>query len=543
MRCCFPAALGVLLPAMSGASGFKLPIFSTTPPLPSCPAHYTQWASTPHGPYSTGPLRLPSMRPAPECRTFRSAEVERVIANVSAQIGDADLRQLFGNVMPNTLDTAIAWHDDEAASGVPYTFVITGDINAQWTRDSTNQVMPLMPHLGADRALQALVAGLVNMQAEQISAYVFANAYKPPARAGLVPGENGWAKGDEVQPAFNASLVFEAKFEIDSLAAFFKLSAAYWRQTGGLELIDTPTWLAAVRQSLAVLERLQQPTYDEMRGGALGDAVVRFQRAAKQPTESCFGGGRGNPVRRTGMVRTLFRPSDDAATLPFFVPGNAMLAVELERLAQVLQSLDASSDATTTGGNSSSSIESGGVGGSSNERRLALRMAREIRDGIQRHAVVEHPDYGSVYAYEVDGYGGRLMMDDANVPSLLALPYLGFVSRSDPVYRNTRRMVLSAAGNPWYFEGTSLTGIGSPHTGFRRVWPMAVAMAALTSESSQEVREALHMLAASTGGLGLMHESVDADDPTSFSRPWFAWCNGVVSELITDTVRRFPGLI
>ncbi|KAJ2047132.1 hypothetical protein GGH13_009234 [Coemansia sp. S155-1] len=373
--------------------------------------------------------------------------------------------------MPNTLDTAIAWHypggtKDKLA--YPYTFVFTGDINAQWTRDSTDQLLSLLPYAVADASLNTLIAGLVNMQADQIAAYPFANAYRSPARSGLVPGENDWTKGD------------------------------------------------------TLLVQLQAPTFDSEQ--RLTDATVRFVRTANTPTESSFGGGRGNPIRHTGMVRTLFRPSDDSVIFPFLVPANAMLAVELRALADML---DKTGDTTIA----------------SRSRRLA----EDITCGIYEFGTAEHPKYGHVFAYEVDGYGSRLLMDDANVPSLLALPYLGFVNATDPIYQNTRCMLLSP-DNPWYFSNGALSllnGIDSPHTVFCKVWPMSVAIQALTSNDQQEIVDAEHVLAASTAGLGLMHESGDIDSANgnSFTLPWFAWCNGVVSELITRVVSKHPGLL
>ncbi|KAJ2488350.1 hypothetical protein IWW37_004893 [Coemansia sp. RSA 2050] len=466
------------------------------------------------------------MRPPPECRTFTSAAVEAALSRISAQIVNPDIRQLFANIMPNTLDTAIAWHHPgkNGTISYPYTFVITGDINAQWTRDSTNQLLPLLPYAAADASLNALIAGLINMQAEQIAAYPFANAYKPPKRSGLVPGENSWAKGDSVYPPFDPHTVFEAKFEIDSLAAFFKLSTAFWRQQQQEtdHLLDMGVWRQAVTVAVELLVQLQEPTFDSAQ--RLTESMVRFVRTANAPTETSFGNGRGNPIRRTGMVRTLFRPSDDSVIFPFLVPANAMLAVELRALADMLD-------------------KTGNITIASHSRRLA----DDITHGIYEFGTVEHPKYGKVFTYEVDGYGSHLLMDDANVPSLLALPYLGFVDATDPIYLNTRRMVLSP-DNPWYFSNSSfglLGGIGSPHTGFRRVWPMSAAMQALTSADQQEIADSVHMLAASTSGLGLMHESVDIDSENDhlYTRPWFGWCNGVVSELITHTVAKYPGLL
>ncbi|KAJ2076877.1 hypothetical protein H4R24_005454 [Coemansia sp. RSA 988] len=500
-----------------------------------CPSHYSyyDWAREPHEPRTTGRLRLPSMRPPMACRRFRSLAIEKEIERVTGQINDEDVRQLLRNIMPNTLDTAIAWHVPGTENGteVPYTFVITGDINAQWTRDSANQVLPLVPHLRSDAALRRLVAGLVNMQAEQIEAYPFANAYKPPIRSGLIPGHNSGFPDDRAKPEYDPQLVFEAKFEIDSLAAFFQLSTTYWEQgtediqaTGAqsqLPLVDVAVWQAAVEASIGLLEELQKPTYVEgSNNGKLNKATVEFLRTSDRPTESSFGGGRGNPIRRTGMVRTLFRPSDDSVTLPFFVPGNAGLAVQLERLSGLLETLDGMDDIA----------------------KRARQLAADIRKGIAEYAVVDHPRYGRVYAYEVDGFGGQLITDDANVPSLLSLPMLGFVEASDSVYQNTRRLVLSE-DNPWHFAGTRLQGVGSPHTGFLLTWPMSVAVRALTSNDRQEVRDAIVMLTETTGDLGLMHEAVFVDDPTYYSRPWFAWCNGVVAELLVDAVQRFPGII
>ncbi|KAJ2867526.1 hypothetical protein GGH94_000811 [Coemansia aciculifera] len=387
------------------------------------------------------------MRPPPECRSFTSAAVEKVLSRISAQITDPDIRQLFINIMPNTFDTAITWHypGKKGKPDYPYTFVITGDINAQWTRDSTNQLLPLLPYAETDASLNTLIAGLVNMQAEQIAAYPFANAYKLPARRG--------ARGDSVHPPFDLRTVFEAKFEIDSLAAFFKLSTAFWRQQqqAAGSLLDMGVWRRAVTIAVELLVQLQAPTFDSEQ--RLTDAMVRFVRTANIPTESSFGGGHGNPIRRT---------------------ANAMLAEDITR-------------------------------------------------GIYEFGTAEHPKYGQVFAYEVDGYGSRLLMDDANVPSLLALPYLGFVNATDPIYQNTRRMLLSP-DNPWYFSnGTSglLSGIGSPHTGFRKVWPMSVAIQALTSDDQQEIVDAVRMLTAATAGLGLMHESVDIDyaNGNSFTHP------------------------
>ncbi|KAJ2016043.1 hypothetical protein GGI14_003882 [Coemansia sp. S680] len=281
-------------------------------------------------------------------------------------------------------------------------------------------------------------------------------------------------------------------------------------------------WRRAVTIAVELLVQLQALTFDSEK--RLTDATVHFLRTANTSTESSFGSGRSNPIRHIGMVRTLFRSSHDSVIFPFLVPANTMLAVELHALTDML---DKTGDTTIA----------------SRSRHLA----KDITCGIYEFGTAEHPKYGHVFAYEVDGYGSRLLMDDANVPSLLALPYLGFVNATDPIYQNTRCMLLSP-DNPWYFSNGALSllnGIDSPHTVFCKVWPMSVAIQALTSNDQQEIVDAEHVLAASTAGLGLMHESGDIDSANgnSFTLPWFAWCNGVVSELITRVVSKHPGLL
>ncbi|KAJ2781766.1 hypothetical protein H4R18_002679 [Coemansia javaensis] len=480
-----------------------------------CPS-YTDYSSVPHGPYSSGEYRVPSMRPPARCRTFRSATVEAVIQNVTSAMHDPDWKQLFANIFPNTLDTTVAWHDDSGRD--PYTFLITGDITAQWIRDSTNQLLPYLPYAAQDTALARLVLGLVNMQAEELLGYTFGNAFQPPPRSGLAPSENGIALDLDVVPPFNNNTVFEAKFEIDSFASFFQIATAYWRATGDHAFVSAPAWVPAVTSILSSIRRLQEPTYTA--DGRLNKPLVEYSRLTDTATETQFGGGRGNPVRYTGMVRTLFRPSDDATIFPFLVPANAFLAVELGRLGAMLRE----------------------IGVAPALAREAELLAAEIRRGVLEFGTAVHPRHGRVFVYEADGYGSSLVMDDANGPALLSLPYLGFVPAGDETYQNTRRLALSP-DNPWHFSGPAITGVGSPHTGYMKVWPMAVAMRGLTSDSADEVAECLDMLKSSAAGLGLMHESVGVADPAIYTRSWFAWCNSLVAQFVVDAMARFPGII
>lgn len=88
---------------------------------------------------------------------------------------------------------------------------------------------------------------------------------------------------------------------------------------------------------------------------------------------------------------------------------------------------------------------------------------------------------GKVFAFEVDGFGSAYFMDDANIPSLLSLPYLGYVDKNDPIYKNTRKFVLSEY-NPYFFKGEAGEGIGGPHVGPGYIWPMSIIMRVYTSD-------------------------------------------------------------
>ncbi|KAI8325327.1 meiotically up-regulated gene 157 protein [Martensiomyces pterosporus] len=482
----------------------------------SCPS-YMDWSSEPHAPYSLGRNRIPTMRPPLECRTFTSPTIERALNSVASAIRDPDWRQLFTNIFPNTLDTTVAWHYPNDTE--PYSFLVTGDITAQWIRDSANQLLPYLPYAASDPSIAKLILGLVNMQAEELVEDVFGNAFQPPPRSGLQPTANGIAVDLKVAPPFNNVTVFEAKFEIDSLASFLQISTSYWRATGDSKFLASRSWVTAVRQILSNIRRLQEPTYSAAH--MLNPAVVAYKRLTDSATETQFGGGRGNPVKHTGMVRTLFRPSDDATIFPFLVPANAFLSVELSNLSQMLQTLNVYPDLA----------------------QEAKQRSDEIRAGVLGFGTALHPKHGRVFVYETDGYGSSLVMDDANGPALLSLPYLGFVPATDPIYQNTRRLILSPDDNPWYFTGPYIQGVGSPHTGFMKVWPMAVTMQALTSVDRAEVKGCLDVLLASTSGLGLMHESVSVTMPSDYTRSWFAWCNSLTAQLVVDAVTRFPGII
>ena len=433
--------------------------------------------------------KYPCRRPPPNQRCFRSEAGEALIDQTVARIDDPELAWMFSNCFPNTLDTTVDVSRD--TEGRSDTFIITGDIDAMWLRDSTNQVWPYLPLMEHDPALRELVEGLVRRQATCIHIDPYANAfYKDLTR------QSKWASDlTEMRPG-----VHERKYELDSLCAFLRLSAELHRHCPDTGVFDAH-WQEALRRVVDTLRR-EQAGHDE------GPPAYTFQRRDKKPSETLQDGA-GFPLRRCGMSRSPFRPSDDATTFGFLVPANARAVVTLRAVATL----------------PAAAFLAGEMNG----------LANEIDRAIQRHGVVEHPKFGRVFAYEVDGRGSVLFMDDANVPSLLSLPYLGYVDADDPVYQNTRRLVLGE-GNPYFSEGTAARGIGGPHVGPGWIWPMSLMVQGLTATDPHEIHGLVQTLKRTHAGTGFMHESFWKDDPARFTRPWFAWANTLFGELVLHWV-------
>lgn len=461
------------------------------------------------------------MRPPPAERRFTAPSIEAIIAEYQPKFKNPQLGQIFANTLPNTLDTTVYSHTAE--EGKLDTYVITGDITAMWLRDSANQVAPYMRFAAKDPALSTLIAGLVIRQSGQVLTDPYANAHQ-------IEGSPPSPHSDDStsRPAFAGARVdamtmsiFERKFEIDSLANFLHLSAEYFAVAGK----DSPaftqavnaagnTWVDAAKLAIATLQAQQIDTVSEG-----NDPPYQFQRETSQPTDS-LESGRGTPARYTGMIKTGFRPSDDSHKLPYNIPGNAYVVVALREAAVVLTALGE----TTVAGE-------------------ATTLAGQVEDGIRTHGIIHHPAVNdTVYAYEVDGYGSYYFMDDANLPSLLALPVYGWANTSDRVYQRTRSLVLSEA-NPWYFAGSAGAGVGGPHDGLFRVWPMSFVSMAQTATDEAELTSLVDLLVASTGCTGLMHESIDMNDAGSYTRPWFAWANSYFAGLILDIADKFPSII
>lgn len=446
-----------------------------------------------------GPQDYESARPPVDQRGFVSEAVEATIDRVKREIADPVLAWMFENCYPNTLDTTVR-HSRSRAGGRPDTFVITGDIPAMWLRDSTAQVWPYLPLTPDDGRLRSLVAGVVNRQTRCILIDPYANAFNDG------PSDSPWQSDlTDMKPELH-----ERKWEIDSLCYAVRLAHGYWRATGDGSVLDRD-WQAAARSILATFREQQRKQ---------GRGPYRFQRVTAVAYDTVPLGGYGNPTRKVGLVHSMFRPSDDACIYPFLVPSNMFAVRSLLQLREIL-------------------LEEVGDAGFAAE---CDELAREIEAAIRDHGVVEHPVHGEVYAYEVDGFGNALFMDDANVPSLLSLPYLGAADRSDPVYRSTRRLLLSG-DNPYFFAGDAAEGIGGPHVGLDMIWPLGIIMRALTSDDEAEIRRCLRVLRSTHAGTGLMHEAFHKDDPAKFTRAWFAWANTLFGELLLTLHRDRPGLL
>lgn len=431
----------------------------------------------------------PSLRPAPKDRKFVSNAVEAKIRDVGSRLKDSELAWLFENCYPNTLDTTVF---TGTRDGKPDTFVITGDIDALWLRDSTAQVTPYLPLAVNDETLRAMIGGLIHRHAYSILLDPYANAFLKD------PNGKGWDDLPKNKPG-----VHERKWEVDSLCYAIRLSYQYWRTTKDASPFDTE-WAEAMRTVLRTFRVEQLKS---------GPSPYRFIRRTTDMFDAPPFQGEGYPAKQCGMIRSAFRPSDDSTIFGFLVPSNTFAVVELRHLAEMFHAIikDAAS---------------------ANECRA---MANEVERAILLHAVVRHKRFGQIFAYEVDGYGNHLFMDDANVPNLISIPYLGFRPATDAVYQNTRRFVLSNS-NPYFARGKAAEGIGSPHTGKRSIWPIGLIMRAMTSTNDAEIKNCIAILKRTHAGSGFMHESFDPEDPAKFTRKWFAWANTLFGELIVKLV-------
>lgn len=431
-------------------------------------------------------------RPEPQDRLFRSPVVEEAIDEIACAITDEDLRKMFVQCFPNTLDTTVYHQERE---GKPDTFVVTGDIPAMWLRDSVNQVWPYRTYISSDPEIKNLFLGLLHRHVLCVNSDPYANAFKREIHDGRIE-------------------VWERKWELDSLVAFIRLSCGYFETTGDINPFDD-SWLRAIGSALTIMRREQKTLNKNTK-----QDLFQFRTPGGHLHPAIRMEGYGYPGKQCGLVRTLFRPSDDECVFPYLIPANAMAVVQLRALAPLLDAI-----------------------GAHEEKAHAEALATEIHHGIKKWGIVDHVEFGKIYACEVDGFGSSCVMDDPNIPSLLSLPYLGYVKTEDEVYQNTRTMILSN-WNSFFARGARAQGETSPHVGVvDHFWPMATVMQAMTSRDENEIIQCLSTLKRTHAGTFYLHESVDVDNEHRFTRHWFAWVNSLFGELIQTLHRTNPDIL
>lgn len=440
---------------------------------------------------------FPVVRVGKSARKFSNTTIEDTIVRVKGKMADRELAWMFENCFPNTLDTTVDYSMD---GGRPDTFVITGDIDAMWLRDSTAQVWPYLSIAKNDQALRDLLLGVVNRQVRCILFDPYANAFYKTEKKG-----EWFSDHTAMKPGLH-----ERKWEIDSLCYPVRLSYGLWKELGEKRQFDE-SWYASAQAIYKTFVEQQRWT---------DRGPYRFGRTTAWSTDTVPGNGYGNRTRPNGLIHSTFRPSDDATVYPYLIPANFFAVVSLRQMGEIIRTLY-------------NKVE---------EAKKFDALALQVEKAIYAHGVVSHPKYGKILAMEVDGFGNALFQDDANVPNLLGLPYLGAIDSKSALYRNTRKFILSE-DNPYFFRGSAGEGIGSPHTLENQIWPIGIVMRGMTAETDGEVMAQLGILKRTHGGTGFMHESFDKDDASRFTRKWFAWANTLFGEFILKVERERPHLL
>jgi meiotically up-regulated gene 157 (Mug157) protein len=445
------------------------------------------------------PKGYTNKRPPVNERLFTSQAIEDVISEVKSKLKDPELAWLFENCFPNTLDTTVFYKEE---NGRPLTHIITGDINAMWLRDSTCQVWPYIPYANRDEKLRKMLAGLINWQAECVLVDPYANAFKKD-----ISETTHWIN-DKTEMKEE---LHERKWEINSLLFVIRLCYKYWKITGDIEPFDE-TWeksMILIYDTLREQQRFDNP------------GPYTFMRESTQANEVIANNGYGRPTRKIGMIHATHR-QDDACVFPFYVPDNLMAVVELKHLSEMFDEIK----------------------NNKKHAGLCLEMALQIDKAIKEYAIINHKVFGEMYAFEVDGYGSHLLLEESTIPNLMSLPYVGACSMDDPVYQNTREWLLSD-WNPKFVKGRLDEGIGSTHYPEppKKIWPLSTISRALTTNDEKEILFCIEQLKRSNADTGFIHESYIPDNPKDFTRHWFSWVNTYFGEMILNLLETHPSIL
>lgn len=435
-----------------------------------------------------------SQRPSAAKRNFTSDSVEALITEFKKNVKDEELGWMFENCFPNTLDTTVFF---EMKDGKPDTYVITGDIDAMWQRDSSAQVNPYLPLCKEDKHLALMIEGVIRRQTKNILLDPYANAFYKDANK-MSPWKSDKT---EMKPG-----VHERKWELDSLCYCIRLAYQYWKITGNTAQMGDD-WYKAMTLAIATMK-------DQQRKNDKGK--YHFQRGMTLSSDTQTGEGYGAPVKANGMICSAFRNSDDATTYLYNIPENLFAVTALRQLSEMLTAV-------------------------TDKDKLApvcTALADEVEKATLQNGIVDNAAFGKIYAYECDGLGHYKLMEDAGIPGLVTIPYLGYGTTNDEVYKNSRKFSLSKE-NQYYYTAKNVEGIGSQHLASKgeMIWHMGIISRAITSKDDAEIKHCIEMLKATTAGTGFMHEGFKGNNPKNFTRHWFAWANSFFGEMILKVYR------
>ena len=414
----------------------------------------------------------------PEILIKKAQELEKRISEIYPA-----LAPLAAQCYLNTIETTVKECDNGDY------FVITGDIPALWLRDSSAQLRPYAVHCSESKELCEIFKGVIRRHAFYVNLDPYSNAFN----------EIQHDESHEDDTDFSSPYIWERKYEVDSLCASVYLVWDYFKATEDSSIF-TDELHSMFRNIVDTFITEQNHSFN---------SKYYFIRTDCPETDTMPNNGKGNPTAYTGMTWSGFRPSDDRCLYNYLIPANMMCCVAMKYASELL----------LRGYNDEEYSEK------------CIRLGNEVKKGIEEYGIYNHPEYGRIYAYETDGSGNYLLMDDANSPSLLSAPYIGYCDKNDQVYQNTRRFILSES-NPFYFVGKSAKGIGSPHTGEDKIWHISLVMQILTSEDEKEIQTCLEYLSKTHADTNFMHESFNKDDPTDFTREWFAWANSLFAQML-----------
>ncbi len=420
--------------------------------------------------------------------TSKTSEIKDLIrkigADLSNKIDNIKLKKIFYNCFINTMETTVEYNEENID-----TFIITGDIPAMWLRDSTSQIEHYLPFINEHEDLKKLFIGLINRQVFCILHEPYANAFNKTA--------NGQKWDNDITK--DSPWVWERKYEIDSLCFPVRLIYKYWKKSNDSSFFNDE--IKNMFYKIIETWKIEQNHFE--------NSDYSFQRLNCSPTDTLSNKGLGDLVSYTGMTWSGFRPSDDACKYNYLIPSNMFAAVVLGYISEISET----------------------IFNDIKLKNIADELKYQIEEGINKFGIIHTEEFGDVYAYEVDGLGNFNLMDDANVPSLLSIPYIGYKDIDDKIYQNTRKFILSK-NNPYYYEGSVAKGIGSPHTPPEYIWHISLSMQGLTTKNESEINSLTNTLINSDGNTGYMHEGFYCNDSTEFTREWFAWSNSLFADFI-----------